>query len=98
MLKIIENVLLSIIIIIFLHYLYDYCKDNYLSIKNTDLINSQTNKYKNMLNEIIENKNNRTQNDNTNTEKEEEENIKEDLTAFLREQLTLQNTEVSKIE
>jgi len=78
--KIVENILFSILIIIFLHYLFNYYKNNYSQQKTTDLIKSQTNKYKNMIEEIIKNQQIPLEN----------KNPEEDLTVFLQEQLQLQ--------
>jgi len=78
--KIVENILFSILIIIFLHYLFNYYKNNYSQQKTTDLIKSQTNKYKNMIEEIIKNQQIPLEN----------KNPEEDLTFFLQEQLQLQ--------
>jgi len=78
--KIVENILFSILIIIFLHYLFNYYKNNYSQQKTTDLIKSQTNKYKNMIEEIIKNQQIPLEN----------KNPQEDLTFFLQEQLQLQ--------
>lgn len=81
--KIIENVLFSILIIFFLHYLFDYYKNNYSPQITTDLIKTQTNKYKNIIDEIIKNK-------QLTIESKDHE---EDLTLFLKEQLELQEND-----
>jgi hypothetical protein len=81
--KILENILFSILIIIFLHYLFNHYKNNYSPQRTNDIIKSQTNKYKNMIDEIIKKQQATIEN----------ETPKEDLTLFLQEQLLLQDKE-----
>lgn len=50
------NVVISIIIIFCIHSLWDYLKDTYSTKKTRDLVNTQMNKYKQIINEIQENK------------------------------------------
>lgn len=57
MLNIIKAIFISLIIIVIIHYLWNYIKENYSTKKTKDLVGFQTEKYKNILNEIIENKN-----------------------------------------
>ena len=46
------NILLSIIIIYLGHHLWEYLRDKYTTKKTVDLVNSQTQKYKKMMEEI----------------------------------------------
>jgi len=55
---IIQTVIISIIIIIIFHYSWNYIKDLYSTKKTRDLVGSQTQKYKTILDEILQNKNN----------------------------------------
>ena len=69
--------------IVILHYLWNYIKDTYSVKKTKDLVGSQTQKYKAMLDEYIEN------NHNTNSfiPQEEFQSMDDDLTRFLQEQM-----------
>ena len=53
MLWILQNIVVSIIIIISIHYLFNYLKDTYSIKKTKDLVKTQTDKYKNILDEIM---------------------------------------------
>lgn len=50
----IKNIILFIGIIILLHYFYNFFLDNYASKSSKDLVETQTQKYKNILNEVLE--------------------------------------------
>ena len=54
---IIKTIILSIILIVLFHYLWNYIKENYSTKKTRDLVGSQTQKYKNIIDEILRNKN-----------------------------------------
>jgi len=51
---IIKNIILFIGIIILLHYFYNFFLDNYAIKNSKDLVETQTQKYKNILNEVLE--------------------------------------------
>ena len=55
MYNIIKTILLSFVLIITGHILWNYIRDAYSTKKTKDLVGSQTLKYKNILNEYIEN-------------------------------------------
>ena len=55
MLTIIQNIIISLIIIFFFHSLWNYVQENYATKKTKDLVGFQTEKYKKILNEYIEN-------------------------------------------
>lgn len=55
MLIIIQNIIISLIIIFFFHSLWNYIQENYAIKKTKDLVGFQTEKYKKILNEYIEN-------------------------------------------
>jgi len=86
---IVQTILLSIIIIIIIHFLWNYIKDTYSTKKTKDLVGSQTQKYKNMLDEYIENNNNNNNNvlENHFIPQEEFALMDDDLTQFLQQQI-----------
>ena len=54
--NIIKTIIISLILILVLHYGYHYIKTNYSYKKTKDLVGIQTEKYKNILSEVLENK------------------------------------------
>ena len=85
---IVQTILLSIIIIIIIHFLWNYIKDTYSTKKTKDLVGSQTQKYKNMLDEYIENNNNNNNVlENHFIPEEEFASMDDDLTQFLQQQM-----------
>jgi len=85
---IVQTILLSIIIIIIIHFLWNYIKDTYSTKKTKDLVGSQTQKYKNMLDEYIENNNNNNNVlENHFVPQEEFASMDDDLTQFLQQQM-----------
>ena len=76
------TIILSVIIIIGSHYLYNYVKNTYSIKRNKCLVNFQTEKYKNMIAEMIEQQNNQTNEYLTNSEKN---TMVENLETFLQE-------------
>ena len=56
MFNILKTIIVSLFVIIATHYVWNYIKDTYSEKKTKDLVGSQTEKYKSMLNELIENK------------------------------------------
>ena len=60
MLSIIKTIIISIFVIFVLHFAYNYIKNNYSYKKTKDLVGIQTEKYKNILTEVLENKQNKT--------------------------------------
>ena len=79
------NILIYIIIILALHYLWDYLKDNYSKKKTKDIISIQTSKYKQIINEINNNNVNSTK---TNLDTNEVEKLNSDLESFFDNQLS----------
>lgn len=55
-----KNVFMSILIIFIVHYLFNYFVEMFTIKKTKDLVNSQIEKYKNILQEIQINKENET--------------------------------------
>jgi len=56
MFDILKTIVVSLIVIVIAHYVWNYIKDTYSEKKTKDLVGSQTEKYKSMLNELIESK------------------------------------------
>jgi predicted negative regulator of RcsB-dependent stress response len=54
--SIIKTIIISFILILVLHYGYQYIKTNYSYKKTKDLVGTQAEKYKNILSEVLENK------------------------------------------
>jgi uncharacterized membrane protein len=84
MLWLFQNIILSIIIIILIHYLFNYLKDTYTTKKTKDLVKSQTDKYKTILDEIINKKNNIDENMFINSE-----NMQNELDSYLEQELLI---------
>jgi len=57
MLWLFQNIIISIIIIVLIHYLFNYLKDTYTTKKTKDLVKTQTEKYKTILDEMMNKKN-----------------------------------------
>ena len=94
--SIIIKIIVSIIIILIGHHLWNYLKDNYSVKKTKDLLGSQIQKYKTILEEVqkeqdIEQEKNKQQDQEKNKEQEKEQDyqdftdIKKDLEMFLQE-------------
>tara|TARA_Y200000002_G_scaffold379024_1_gene387506 strand:+ start:239 stop:520 length:282 start_codon:yes stop_codon:yes gene_type:complete len=79
------NILIYIFIILALHYLWDYLKDNYSKKKTKDIISIQTSKYKQIINEINNNSVNSTK---TNLDTNDVEKLNYDLESFFDNQLS----------
>ena len=80
--------IISILIILFIHYFWNYLIDTYSTKKTKYLVNSQIEKYKKIVNDIQENKNNNegSQNDSFISD-EEVQNMNNNLTEFINSQL-----------
>jgi len=85
------NIIISIIIILGVHYFWNYLKDTYSTKKTRDLVNIQIDKYKKILNDIQNNENNKIKDSKkTIFETEEEKQVmNDDLMNFLNEQLNV---------
>ena len=77
--SILINIIFSILIIVIGHYLWDYFKDTYSEKVTKDILGSQTQKYKMIIEQLQEKKHAIPQNDPT------DDDIKEDLEQFLQE-------------
>jgi len=74
------TILLSISIIICLHYLWDYLKDTYSTKKTKDLVNTQTEKYKQLATGI----NNTNSQSNPFMSEEEKQSMNDELTNLVK--------------
>ena len=83
MLWLLQNVIISIIIIILIHYLFNYLKDTYTTKKTKDLVKTQTEKYKTILDEIINKKNDSDENLFNNSE-----NMQNELDSYLEQEMS----------
>jgi len=85
------NIIISIIIILGVHYFWNYLKETYTTKKTRDLVNIQIDKYKKILNDIQNNENNKMK-DSKKTifeTDEEKQSMNDDLMNFLNEQLNV---------
>jgi len=84
-LHIIFNIIVSLIIIYCFHTAWEYAKNTYTKSKTKDLVNSQINKYQQMMDEMQQNidKNPQTIGET------EIQTMDEDLTHFMEEQMRL---------
>lgn len=73
------------------HYFWNYLKETYTTKKTRDLVNTQIDKYKKILNDIQNNENNKIKDSKkTIFETEEEKQVmNDDLMNFLNEQLNI---------
>lgn len=83
---IIQTIVFSIIIIALFHYLINYIKDMYSPKKTRDLVGSQTQKYKTILDEILKNK--QINNENLTIKENEKEELIMDINCFMDSYLT----------
>lgn len=81
----IQTLIISIFIIFILHSLWNYIKDTYSTKKTKDLVGYQTQKYKSILEEVIQNK--KTDSENIPLTFIDEEQITNDLNQFMEQQL-----------
>lgn len=54
----IQTIVISFLFIFIVHFVWNYIKDTYSIKKTKDLVGIQTQKYKSILEEVIQNKNN----------------------------------------
>ena len=87
---ILQTIIISIIIIATLHYAWNYIKDNFSSKKTKDLVGFQTEKYKTILDELMNKKE-----ETVSTQiisKEEQCAMHDELTQFMEEQMKQHET------
>ena len=83
MLWLLQNIIISIIIIILIHYLFNYLKDTYTTKKTKDLVKTQTEKYKTILDEMMNKKNEVDDNLFINSE-----NMQNELDSYLEQEMS----------
>jgi hypothetical protein len=88
--KILITITISLLIIISIHHLWNYIKDTYSERKTKDLVGFQTQKYKSILSELIENGR-----EQSNTQEKEQiltendlMNMDDELTRYLEQELS----------
>ena len=87
---ILHSIVFSIIVIIIFHYLWNYIKDTYSTKRTKDLVGFQTEKYKSIVKEIIDNRQSSPQPSIETTDflnKKEKQNMDDDLSSFMQQQL-----------
>jgi hypothetical protein len=80
-----QNIIISIIIIVLIHYLFNYLKDTYTTKKTKDLVKTQTDKYKIILDEMINKKNDVDENMFIFNS----ENMQNDLDSYLEQEMSI---------
>lgn len=80
MFNILITIIISFVIIIILHYLFNMLKDSYSTKKTRDLVGSQTQKYKIIIDELLQNK-------TREISEEERQTLDDDLTMFMNIEL-----------
>ena len=82
--NILLNIFISIIIIYLVDQLWNYLRDKYTTKKTVDLVNSQTQKYKKMMEEIQNSESNKKESKNyDNNLNTEEVNMEKELINFI---------------
>ena len=79
---ILQTIFFSILLIAMFHYFWNYIKDIYSTKKTRDLVGSQTQKYKNILDEIL--RNNESKKNIIDINEKERQEVIEDAAEFLR--------------
>jgi hypothetical protein len=82
----IQTIIISFLFILMVHFLWNYIKDTYSTKKTKDLVGIQTQKYKSILEEVIQNKNNPV------AEEEPQEEVilhvnEDELTQYMEQQM-----------
>ena len=80
-----QNIIISIIIIVLIHYLFNYLKDTYTTKKTKDLVKTQTDKYKIILDEMMNKKNELDENMFIFNS----ENMQNDLDSYLEQEMSV---------
>lgn len=87
---ILHSMVFSIIVIIIFHYLWNYIKDTYSTKRTKDLVGFQTEKYKSIVKEIIDNRQSSPQPSIETSDflnQKEKQNMDDDLSTFMQQQL-----------
>lgn len=84
----IQTIVVSLCIIGLIDYLWNYIKDTYSTKKTKDLVGIQTEKYKTILNEMMQNKTNIQENEPHHFINDEQtQMMNDDLTQFMEQQM-----------
>jgi hypothetical protein len=84
----IQTLIISVFIIFIIHSLWNYIKDTYSTKKTKDLVGYQTQKYKSILEEVIQNKKIDSENiSNAFINEEQSYQLSNDLNQFMEQQL-----------
>jgi hypothetical protein len=86
--KILITTTISLLIIISVHYLWNYIKDTYSERKTKDLVGFQTQKYKSILSELIENGREQPNTQEQILTENDLMNMDNELTKYLQEELS----------
>jgi len=81
------NIIISLLIIYIIHYIWIYVLDTYSTKKTKDIVNIQVNKYKQIINELQENKVQQNSPNITTINKEDLESMDNVLTNFMNTEL-----------
>jgi hypothetical protein len=84
------NIIISILVIYGIHSCWDYLKDNYTTKKTKDLVNTQIEKYKRIMNDIQ--KQPKGSQNSLFENEQEKQSMSDDLLEFMEQQTAL-NTE-----
>ncbi len=87
---ILHTIVFSIIIIIAFHYFWNYIKDTYSTKRTKDLVGFQTEKYKSIVKEVIENRQQIGVDQpiyDGFLNQNEKQSMDDDLTSFMQQQL-----------
>jgi len=86
--KILITTTISLLIIISVHYLWNYIKDTYSERKTKDLVGFQTQKYKSILSELIENGREQPNTQEQFLTENDLMNMDDELTRYLEQELS----------
>ena len=88
--SILINIIISILIILIIHYLWEYLKDKYSEKSTRDILGYQTQKYKNIIEDLQKNRDLDCHKDillEPFTSDFVDNDLKEDLESFLRDSI-----------
>jgi uncharacterized protein YpmS len=81
--KLLSFILCSLLIIFGFHFLWDYLKDTYTTKKTKDLVGTQTEKYKQIVNDLLDKKNDINANTTCYLNDEEKEKMNTELLSMV---------------
>ena len=83
----IQTIVISFLFIFIVHFVWNYIKDTYSIKKTKDLVGIQTQKYKSILEEVIQNKNNPIEHDPEPQEEVILQVNEDELTQYMEQQM-----------